>query len=66
MPDSTVELITSFAFVSAILKEMEARDPGFANAVFKHVEADIEQHAAIATYREELTEGLNIIRSEIM
>lgn len=65
MSDTTTEATAAFAFMTAILKELEKRDPGFADAVFSRVEADMELHEGIAGYIDHLAEGLSWARSEL-
>ncbi|MBA4092279.1 MAG: hypothetical protein C0494_17040 [Sphingobium sp.] len=60
----TTAATAAFSFVTAILKELDARDPGFAAAVFTRVEADMAAHNGAGSYPDELAEGLAWARSE--
>jgi hypothetical protein len=64
LTDSATEATTAFAFVAAILAELDTRAPGFADAVFARVEADLAMHKGVAEYHEPVANGLEIIRSE--
>ncbi|PZQ21265.1 MAG: hypothetical protein DI569_12615 [Sphingopyxis macrogoltabida] len=66
MSDTTTEATAAFAFMTAILKELDARHAGFADAVFERVEADIILHEAIPAYADHLAEGLSWARAEVI
>lgn len=69
MSDTTTEATAAFAFVSAMLQELDMRDPGFAQAVFTRIESDISRHSdgadpAVMAYHDELVEGLDLIKAD--
>lgn len=70
MAASTTEAITGFAFVTAILKELDARQRGFADAVCARVQREIDDMASvendtIIAQRDSLIEGMEWVQSEL-
>lgn len=70
MSDTPTEAAAAFAFVSAMLQELDMRDPGFAQAVFTRIEGDIRRHSdgsnrAVAVYHDQLVEGLELIKANL-
>lgn len=69
MSDTPTEATAALAFVSAMLQELDMRDPGFAQAVFSRIESDISRHSdgsnrAVASYHDQLVEGLELIKAD--
>ncbi|CAD7335345.1 hypothetical protein FIV32_02245 [Sphingomonadales bacterium 58] len=65
MTTATSDGTAAIAILAAMLKELDARDPGFASAVFRRVEADITLHEGIPAYQGALEDALELIRPEV-
>ncbi|CAD7335264.1 hypothetical protein FIM10_02020 [Sphingomonadales bacterium 56] len=65
MTTATSDGTAAIAFITAMLKELDVRDPGFANAVFRRIEADIALHEGAPGFQEPLEDALELIRPEV-
>ena len=65
MTTATSDGTAAIAFITAMLKELDVRDPGLASAVFARVEADAALHAGIPGYHGALEDALEMICPEV-
>jgi hypothetical protein len=70
LSDRDTEATAAFAFVTAILQELDSKHAGFAEAVFARIEQEIEQsddvrNPAILAHHDELVEGLELVRASM-
>lgn len=64
MSNATTDGTAAIAFLTAMMKELDARTPGFAAAVFNRVSADLAHHDGIPAYHEPLADALELISAE--